>query len=81
MISVPEQVMHVTHPLVSSVYLKKNHGGRNPGYILVIEANFAESGDENYDACLTRLLGDLHDLQIQAEQRIGHFDRIDIRMH
>ncbi len=81
MMNVPEQVMHVTHPLVSSIYLKKDYGGRDSEDVLVIETNFTENDNDNYDLYLTRLLGDLHDLQVQAERKIGHFDRIDIRMH
>lgn len=81
MINVPEQVMRVMHPLVSSIYLKKNYGGQISEDVLVIETNFSERNDDSYDVFLTRLLGDLHDLQVQAERKIGRFDRIDIRMH
>jgi hypothetical protein len=83
MMNVPEVLTSVSHPLVSSIYLKKDYGSANSAEdVLVIETNFTEAGeDENYEACLTTLLGDLHDLQIQAEEKIGHFDRIDIRTH
>jgi hypothetical protein len=81
MMSIPEKLTHVTHPLISSIYLKKDYSGRHSSEdVLVIETNFTEGNDEIYDTCLTRLLGDLHDLQVQAERKIGHFDRIDIRM-
>lgn len=81
MMNVPE-TMRVMHPLVSSIYLKKDYGGgQNSEDVLVIETNFSERNNDSYDDFLTRLLGDLHDLQVQAERKIGHFDRIDIRMH
>jgi hypothetical protein len=83
MMNVPERLTSVTHPLVSSNYLKKDYGStHNSEDVLVIETNFAEAAnDDSFENCLTTLLGDLHDLQIQAEQKIGHFDRIDIRTH
>jgi hypothetical protein len=81
MMNVPERVTSVTHPLISSIYLKKDYSGvRSSEDVLVIETNFShEEPEENFDTHLSALLSDLHDLQIQAEEKIGHFDRVDIR--
>jgi hypothetical protein len=57
MMNVPERLTHVTHPLVSSIYLKKDYGStHNSEDVLVIETNFTEASDDDgaYDACLTR---------------------------
>jgi hypothetical protein len=81
MMNVPERLTSVTHPLISSIYLKKNYSGMHDSEdVLVIETNFSNSDtDEDFDSHLSELLFDLHDLQIQAEEKIGHFDRVDIR--
>ena len=81
MMNVPEILNSVTHPLLSSIYLKKNYSGmHDPEDVLVIETNFSNSdAEEDFDSRLSELLYDLKDLQIQAEEKIGHFDRVDIR--
>lgn len=70
------------HPLVSSMYLKKDYGNLDRSRdVLVIETNFSRNtnNDHEYNSCLAVLLGDLRNLQKQAEKRLGSFDRIDIR--
>ncbi|MCF8495706.1 MAG: hypothetical protein K9G62_03460 [Alphaproteobacteria bacterium] len=82
MISIVDQVSHITHPLVSSLYLKKDPGKRRQGEtVLVIETNFSEQEEdhESFDSHLLDLLLDLQDLKDQAESRVGKLDRIDIR--
>lgn len=80
MMNVPERLTSVTHPLVSSIYLKKDYGGAHDSEdVLVIETNFPNNGSYVSGARLSELLYDLHDLQVQAEEKIGHFDRVDIR--
>lgn len=82
MMNVPERLTSVSHPLVSSIYLKKNYEGSEIAQdILVIETNFSHENtdDGDFDECLSELLGDLQNLRIQAESKIGHFDRVDIR--
>lgn len=76
----------VTHPLVRSIYMKKDyHHDRNAENILVIETNFAQqeadSDHETFDSYLVDLLIDLQDLKDQAEKEIGAVDRVDIRRH
>jgi hypothetical protein len=76
MLAVPEQLKSVTHPLISSMYLKKDYGAIRDGEdVLVIETNF----DGSHDSSLMELLGDLPTLQLLAEQKVGAFDRVDIR--
>ncbi len=81
--NIPERVTSINHPLVSEAYLKKGFSANHESEdILVIETTIHEDEEHDaYDNYLTSFMGDLHDLQLQAEQQIGHFDRIDIRTH
>ncbi|MCC7305677.1 MAG: hypothetical protein IT558_05395 [Alphaproteobacteria bacterium] len=82
MLNVPERIKGVTHPLVSSIYLKKDCGdSTRPEDVLIINTNFEEAGEdyESFDSYLMALLDDLHELRAQAEKSVGSFDRIDIR--
>lgn len=82
MLTVPERIKGVTHPLISSLYLKRNSGDFNREDVLVIKTNYDETGDEydNFDSYLMDLLNDLKDLRSQAEKSAGmEFDRVDIR--
>lgn len=76
----------VTHPLVRSIYMKKDyHLDRDADNILVIETNFEQQTNgndtDNFDSYLVDLLIDLQDLKDQAEKEIGAVDRVDIRRH
>jgi hypothetical protein len=84
MISAQNKLGALTHPLVAGMYLKKDFGAPFSGHqedVLVIETNFPvdEKDHKSFDACLSDLLSDLPSLQIEAEARIGPFDRVDIR--
>lgn len=84
MIQTQNKLGSVTHPLVATMYLKKDFGApfsKHNEDVLVIETNFPvdESDHKSFDACLADLLSDLPDLQTQAEARVGPFDRVDIR--
>ncbi len=83
MLAVPEQLNAVSHPMVTSMYLKKDYGSSGDEDVLVIETNYSKSEEdyESFDSYLMDLLLDLNDLKRQAEDKIGHFDRIDIRTH
>lgn len=87
MLGVQQDLSVITHPLVSSIFLKKDYSGDASRYhedVLVIETNFnhnAADNDEAFDSYLVELLSDLNDLKIQAEEKIGKFDRVDIRTH
>ena len=83
MLTVPEQLQSVSHPMVSSMYLKKDYGSAGNEDVLVIETNYSQSEEEyeSFDSYLMTLLGDLNDLKKQAEEKVGHIDRIDIRTH
>lgn len=78
MFAVPEKVQAITHPLVSSMYLKHAPAGED---VLIIETNFSqeEEDSEQYEEHLTELLFDLENLKMLAEEKIGKVDRIDIR--
>ena len=71
----------IRHPLVNSIYLRQDFGRRGrPENVLVIKTNFdfhSAALREDKSAFLD-LLADLGGLRLQAEQRIGRFDHIDI---
>lgn len=84
MLSVSRNLNNISHPLVASMYMKRDF--LQDGYtedVLVIETVFAqdeETGD-NFDSYLIDLLTDLEDLKNKVENSVGSFDRIDIRPH
>jgi hypothetical protein len=60
------------------MYLKKDYGAFDRAEdVLVIETNFSDYKDE--DDSLMALLDDLQSIQMIAESKVGHFDRVDIR--
>ncbi len=88
MMNLPQHVPGITHPLIRDIYLKKDFGpedqrGHHNEDVLVIETVRPDADDdyEMFDSYLIDLLGDLQELQAQAEKKIGRFDRIDIRTH
>lgn len=83
MLNTPSRVTGVSHPLIREMYLKKDFTtGNYSEDVLVIETALEdENGHKDFDLYLAELLNDLKDVQIQAEQKIGPFDRIDIRTH
>lgn len=86
MIQTENKLNAVSHPLVAQMYLKKDFGApfsQHQEDVLVIETNFPvdEADTRSFNACLSDLLSDLPDLQIQAEAKVGPFDRVDIRSH
>lgn len=82
---VPEHVTGISHPMIREIYLKKDFGHSSLEHedVLVIETMPHERGadvaHENFDSYLIDILADLDDLKMQAQSKIGHFDRIDIR--
>lgn len=82
MLTVPEKITAVSHPLVASMYLKKDFHGSDPSEeVLVIETNFNDKnrGEVKFADYLMELLADLPEIQEQAEMRVGKIDRVDIR--
>lgn len=80
MLNISRKVSGIVHPLVRDVYLKKDFGYRKRAQdVLVIETaigNDNESSQKFYD-----LLIDLQAIEHQAEQAVGHIDRVDIVTH
>lgn len=83
----PAHVTGISHPLVRDIYLKKDfgHGLGKHEDVLVIETIAApkssDKTEDSFDSYLIDILSDLEELKSQAEARIGHFDRVDIRAH
>ena len=76
---IPEYLKSVTHPLITSSYLKKIENG-SFGYedVLVIESRVSSDGLDHEKYMM--LLSDLADIRKMAEKEVGTFDRVDIRM-
>ena len=84
MLPVPENIKGITHPLVSSICIRKGVGtGNQQEDILVIDTKFPddEENKDMFDSYLMDLLADLEELKNQAEKKIGKFDRVDIKTH
>lgn len=84
MIQTQNKLSTITHPLVAAMYLKKDFGApltQHQEDVLVIETSFPvdEHDEKSFSACMADLLSDLPDLQVQAEAKVGPFDRVDIR--
>lgn len=73
----------IKHPYIKSLYLEKDSIAQKPQDILVIETDIdlSETEFNAKDERLVELLIDLNELQMLAEQKIGAFDRIDIRSY
>jgi kynurenine formamidase len=80
MFAMPEKINAVCHPLINSMYIKHELGGKD---VLVIETNFSQdrTDSELYDLYMTELLFDLDNLKNIAEEKskLSHIDRVDIR--
>lgn len=82
MLSMQDVLHSVRHPLVASMHMKKEFGPhKRPEDILVVTTRFPEDEDDyhTFDSYLMDLLSDLEELKNQVEERIGSFDRVDIR--
>lgn len=72
----------IRHPLISSLYMKKDFNARSEAKdVLVIETRFpnGKADRKSFETCLMDLLGDLEGLKNQVERRVGRFDRVDIK--
>ena len=84
---VPQHVTGIFHPLIREIYLKKEFGNGSLKHedVLVIETvphdHNENPAHENFDSYLIDILTDLDDLKMQAQSKVGHFDRVDIRSH
>lgn len=81
MLTVPEVMKGITHPMVASMYLKKDYSQSKSRHVLIIQTNYGQEADayDGFDSYLMDLLADLPELHDQAEKAVGHFDRIEIR--
>lgn len=85
MTPVADVIRTVSHPLVRSIYAKKDFSTPDPDdNVLVIETNFEQQSmadHDNFDSYLIDLLADLQELKEQAEKEVGTISRVDIRTH
>lgn len=84
MLNIPERVKGIFHPLITDVYLKNDYStGKKNQKILIIETLGPEPDDDHkmFDSYLIEILGDLKRLKKQVQEKIGPFNRIDIRAH
>jgi hypothetical protein len=78
MIIMPETVKHIECPWVSSLYVKRGlRGEEGREDVLVIEVRSDEiSKAKDYKT----ILSELQTVCWQAEQQVGAFDRVDLRV-
>jgi hypothetical protein len=84
MLSAADGLKNITHPLISSMNMRTDLNRNKPAEnVLVIETNFPRLPQDTnmFDSYLMDLLLDLKDLKNKAENYIGKFDRVDIRVH
>lgn len=81
MVPASEQLKVISHPLIASMYMKKDFGMHHRSEdVLVIQTCLPRPEDDysNFDSSLMDLLSDLEGLKNQAEHCVGSFDRVDI---
>lgn len=81
---IPQTKVGISHPHVRDAYLKKNlTPDRQKEDVLVLEmaTDEHEADASSFDSYLMDLLTDLQSLKEQAEEKVGHIDRIDISRH
>lgn len=71
MLCIPERLEGIVHPLISDMYIKHDFHGAETESVLVIKAN--SRANHWFD-----LMADLRGISFMAEQKYGHFDRVDI---
>lgn len=83
MFALPQDIKTVTHPLVRHMYLKSDLVSSQGQSVLVIETALGENcrDDEDFKLSLLDLLTDLQDIKTRAEDEVGRFDRVDIRLN
>ncbi len=88
MFNMPQQISGISHPLVASMYFKKEFTHHHhPEDVLVIETTVKDddldddADNTSFDTYLAELLTDLEGLKAKAEEQVGHIDRIDIRSY
>lgn len=83
MLTYPQHISGISHPLIADIYLKKEftHGHREN--VLVIEAKASNENStreySSFNSYLIDLLPDLETLKGEAEAKVGKLHRIDIR--
>lgn len=83
MLALPDRLTNISHPLVSSMYKKRDFNAPDGlENVLIIETRLSDTDEhpQTSDSALMDLLIDLEDLKEQAEHSVGKIDRIDIRM-
>ncbi len=86
MLNIPQHITGISHPLVKDIYLKKfRTKGHKSEDVLIIEALTDDHYDihehEGFDPYIAELLIDLQNLETQVKEKVGSFDRVDIRKH
>ncbi len=78
----PSHVLHITHPHVTSAYIKQNlESDLNGDQVLVLETDIDMTQDETDEDKYFDLLVDLQDIQRHVEKQFGNISRVDIRAH
>jgi len=84
MLDLPKRIRGISHPLVNELYLKTEQtDASHRESVLVIETCPRAHAEKHNTpgSSLFDLLNDLDALKQEVEQKIGLFDRIDIKSH
>lgn len=68
------------HPAILGAYVQSDIGGREKAKrVLVLETNSSDT-TTSFEETLMDILADLPTIQHEVEARVGHLDRVDIRL-
>ena len=85
MLQVPEHIRGFSHPLIESVFLKKDSSdnSKNKQNILLVDTIQFDADDDHemFDSYLIELMDGLKELQAHVEKMGARCDRIDVRSH
>ncbi|PZP55601.1 MAG: hypothetical protein DI586_06345 [Micavibrio aeruginosavorus] len=76
----PSHILHITHPQVTSAYIKQDLDGKQSGkQVLVLETAIEVGAGEQEDDRYLDLLVDLPEIKQSVEMQFGDISRVDIR--
>jgi hypothetical protein len=84
MIQEPKIVNNVSHPFVSSAYIREDFtasGAENGSVKVLVIESVAGTGKKERETLYADFLANLEIFSTEAQRQGGRFDRVDIRFH
>lgn len=78
MLAIPRRIKGVSHPFVNEIYMKKEIAEKNDIKNILVIMTQKNSGSKA-NLSMMELLTDLKSLQANIEEKVGQFDRVDIK--